>query len=158
MAVIEIERKFLVREAPTDLTEWLPTAIMQGYLFGTDEGVHVRLRAAGGRRWLTIKHGSGPVRTEVEVELTPEQFDALWPLTGSTRLEKVRYARLHDDGLVYELDVYGGPLAGLRICEVEFASVEAAGAFTPPDWFGAEVTSDLRYSNYSLARAQAVPV
>jgi hypothetical protein len=31
-----------------------------------------------------------PPRTEVNIDLTPDQFEALWPLTASRRLEKGR--------------------------------------------------------------------
>jgi adenylate cyclase len=35
--------------------------------------------------------------------------------------------------------------------EVEFDSEAAAGAFTPPAWFGPEITGHPRYSNRLLA-------
>jgi CYTH domain-containing protein len=52
---------------------------------------------------------------------------------------------------VAELDLFDGGLAGFRLVEVEFPSVEASRVFTPPDWFGAEVTEDKRYKNKWLA-------
>jgi adenylate cyclase len=42
-------------------------------------------------------------------------------------------------------------LAPLTLVEVEFASLEAAGSFTAPDWFGTEVTADARFKNKALA-------
>lgn len=41
--------------------------------------------------------------------------------------------------------------AGRVIAEIEFDSHEAMADFTPPDWFGLEVTEDHNYSNASLA-------
>ena len=35
--------------------------------------------------------------------------------------------------------------------EVEFESIEQANTFTPPDWFGKEVTNDHRYHNSYLS-------
>ena len=46
---------------------------------------------------------------------------------------------------------FGGGLDGLIIAEVEFDSPESLTGFTPPGWFGTEVTDDGRYSNASLA-------
>ena len=57
-----------------------------------------------------------------------------------------------DGGLVIELDVYTGDLEGLVVAEVEFDSEEAAEAFAPPEWFGEDVTDDVRYKNQRLAR------
>jgi CYTH domain-containing protein len=110
----------------------------------------VRIRAQDDRFTLTVKRGSGLVREEYEVPLEARQFEALWPATEGQRVEKCRH-RIGHDTLTIELDVFGGSLAGLVLAEVEFASVEAASAFQPPAWFGAEVTTDGRYTNASLA-------
>ena len=37
----------------------------------------------------------------------------------------------------------------LRV-EVEFESLEEAESFTPPEWFGKDVSEDNRYKNSSL--------
>jgi len=39
--------------------------------------------------------------------------------------------------------------------EVEFDSVEEANAFTPPAWFGKEVTEDGSFTNAALSRLSA---
>lgn len=52
---------------------------------------------------------------------------------------------------VAELDIFHGRHEGLLLVEVEFPSVEAANAFTPPAWFGQEVSNDPRYRNSWLA-------
>ena len=36
------------------------------------------------------------------------------------------------------------------MAEVEFPTEEAALAFTPPDWFGEDVTDDSRYHNSNM--------
>ena len=53
----------------------------------------MRLRRRDGESVLTVKRGSGRTRTEEEIELEPEQFDALWPLTEGRRVEKVALPR-----------------------------------------------------------------
>jgi CYTH domain-containing protein len=48
----------------------------------------------------------------------------------------------------------GGVLGmeGLVLAEVEFPSREKSEEFEPPDWFGKEVTEDIRYKNQNLAQ------
>ena len=150
--VIEIERKFLVAEPPSDFGRWPSTAIEQGYLSIDDDGTEVRVRRRGGRTWLTVKSGAGRVRVEEEIEIEPERFERLWTLTEGRRIEKTRYELDAGDGLILELDVYTGDLEGLVVAEVEFDSEEAAEAFTPPGWLGPDVTEDARYKNQRLAR------
>jgi adenylate cyclase len=146
----EIERAFLVEHLPDDLGLGPGQHLRQGYL-AEEGGVQVRLRISGEAATLTVKAGGGLVRTEVELPVPADDAEALWELTDGRRVVKVRH-RLDVEGGTAEVDVYAGGLDGLVRAEVEFASEEAAGAFTPPDWFGVEVTDDPRWSNASLAR------
>ena len=146
----EIERKFLVRELPEHFTEFPYAEISQGYLVSLDDGLQVRLRKSNENYSLTYKRGVGNVREEREVELTPTQFEALWPATEGKRLEKTRYD-IPLGNRVVEIDVYGGRHNGLVVAEVEFDDEEAAKNFQPPDWLGEDVTGDPRYSNQLLA-------
>ena len=146
----EIERKFLVRKLPEELAGFPHAEISQGYLVSLDDGLQVRLRKSDERYSLTYKRGTGNVREEREVELTPTQFDALWPATEGKRLVKTRYDIPLGDRIV-EIDVYGGRHSGLVVAEVEFDDEESAKNFQPPDWLGDDVTGDPRYSNQLLA-------
>ena len=146
---LEIERKFLVADDPPGLTSSPSSELRQGYLaVGSD--AEVRLRDDGYVQVLTVKSGSGLQRGEVEVELSAEQFEALWPTTVGKRLVKHRF-ELPAGKWIHQLDVYAGPLKGLKVVEVEFPSAADATDFEPPDWFGREVTNDARYKNASLA-------
>jgi CYTH domain-containing protein len=146
----EIERKFLVRKLPTDLTAYSSAEIAQGYLVSLDNGLQVRLRKSGERYSLTYKRGTGNVREEREVELTAEQFNALWPATEGKRLLKTRYEIPLGERTV-EIDIYHDRHEGLVVAEVEFDDEETAKNFQPPDWLGDDVTGDPRYSNQLLA-------
>lgn len=146
----EIERKFLVREAPAWLTEHPSEEIAQGYLAVIEGEREVRVRRMGAQASLTVKLGAGEVRREEEIELSTEQFEALWPLTEGARIFKTRY-RLPTEQATIEVDVYGNGLTGMVVAEVEFQSEAESGAFEPPDWFGPELTRDQRYANESLA-------
>ena len=151
---MEIERKFLVPVPPNDLETHPCEAISQGYLLpdGIPGGVEIRVRRKENHRFVTIKHGHGLRRTEVELPLPQRDFDALWPLTEDRRVEKIRYQLPTTRGGVIELDVYTGTLAGLYTAEIEFESEEAGHSFEPPAFFGREVTDDPAYRNGALAR------
>jgi CYTH domain-containing protein len=147
----EIERKFLVSKMPAAVEMGEPRLIEQGYIIIGTDGSEVRLRRKKDRYYLTVKRGVGLSRRESEVELTPDQFQALWPATEGLRLEKERF-EIPYGGLVIELDVFQGDLENLILAEVEFDSIDASESFEIPTWFGEEVTGDPRYMNQSLAR------
>jgi adenylate cyclase len=146
----EIERKFLVRELPDELANYPHNEIAQGYLVSLEDGLQVRLRKSVDRYSLTYKRGAGNVREEREVELTAEQFATLWPATEGKRLVKTRYEIPFGERTV-EIDLYHERHEGLIVAEVEFDEEDEAKNFQPPDWLGADVTGDPRYSNQLLA-------
>jgi adenylate cyclase len=145
----EIERKFLLEEVPPTLRLARGQAIKQGYL-ALDGDTEVRLRTGSAPPLLTIKSGRGTVRTEVELPVKTRDAQALWDLTEGRRVEKTRRL-MRIDGVQAEVDEYGGDLAGLVVAEVEFDHEQAAKAFTPPAWFGRELTGDAAYANRNLA-------
>ncbi len=149
---MEIERKFLVPELPGDLSRHPSHEIVQGYLALTPEGVEVRVRRKGGKCFLTVKHGPGLSRVEVELPLEAKDFDVLWPLTEGRRLRKTRHEIPRPEGRPVELDVYADRLEGLWVAEVEFDDEATAHAFEPPEFFGREITGDPEYRNEKLAR------
>ena len=176
---MEIERKFIVAEYPANKSRYPWSMITQGYMAILGDGTEFRLRKEnprlnGGtlirrlarailrlvtlffykpdknRYSLTVKGGGGKMRKETEIEITAQQFDALWPLTEGKQIRKIRH-RIPHGRLTAELDIYIEPLDGLAIAEVEFKSEKASNNFTAPDWFGREVTDDKRYKNQNLA-------
>ena len=126
--------------------EGVPSAqIVQGYLILKDRRqTQARLRRQDDTHTLTIKHPGGPEpgHPESEIHLSPEQFEALWPMTKGKRLHKTRY--LFPANTV--LDVYHEALDGHVVAEVEFQSIEAANAYVPADWLGDEIrVTDLHF-------------
>ncbi len=155
----EIERKFLLSKLPEEVADQEPVIIKQGYL-SVDSGREIRVRArsdqpGGDKYYLTVKDGLGLSRAEVELALSVDQFELLWPLTAAQRLEKSRYIYAYGIYKV-EIDVYEQAFAPLILAEVEFESSEASAAFTPPAWFGQEVTTEANYANAAklLARVR----
>lgn len=151
----EIERRFLLDGAPAlEGGERL----RQGYL--ADEGdVSIRVRVTERAATLTVKAGSGLSRTEVEVAISLEQAEVLWPHTEGRRIVKIRHrVPLDSSGRsIAEVDEYDEALAGLWIVEVEFDSEDAATSFVPPQWFGREVTGERAWTNAALARSGRPP-
>ena len=149
---MEIERKFLVEAVPDDVHDHPSSALEQGYVAVDADGTEVRIRRKDGGSTLAVKSSGGLARVEEELPIDDATFERLWPLTQGRRIEKVRHViRTSDPRVVIELDVYRGDLEGLVVAEVEFAGEDEAHAFTPPPWFGADVTDDGRYKNQRLA-------
>lgn len=146
----EIERKFLVADAPDRTALGTGTRLRQGYL-ALDGGVEVRLRLTDAGATLTVKGGTGLRRVEVEVDVAPGEAEELWALTEERRIEKVRHRVAVEGGLVAEVDRYEGALEGLWTVEVEAPTEAAAAAFAPPPWFGEELTGRPEWSNAALA-------
>jgi len=146
----EIERKFLVRRLPDNLSSFPHAEIAQGYLAIAPKGVQVRLRKAGEKHSLTYKRNDGAAREEREIALTAEQFAILWPATADKRLTKTRYD-VPFECYTVEIDIYSGRHEGLVVAEVEFEDEAAARSFQPPEWLGKDVSRERRYSNQLLA-------
>jgi adenylate cyclase len=150
----EIERVFKVRQLPKNLEQYPSENIVQGYLAIDVTGSEVRLRKIGDRYFETYKGAGRLQRRELEIELSPDQFNTLWPGTEGRRIEKVRY-QINEGDQKIELNVFRGNLEGLVLAEVEFPSREKSEEFEPPDWFGDEVTEDIRFKNQNLAQKGA---
>ncbi|MCL4152502.1 UNVERIFIED_CONTAM: hypothetical protein GTU68_019859 [Idotea baltica] len=146
---MEIERKWLVETLP-DLSKARRYKIIQGYISIAENGDEVRLRKKDNLYFQTIKSKGGLVRSEVEIKLTEEQFNTLWPTTEDKRIVKTRY-EIPINSLIAEVDIYKENLEGLKIVEVEFSTIEEAELFSFPNWFGKEVTEDEAYKNKNLA-------
>ncbi len=147
----EIERKFLLSQMP-DIPLQSTVPVRQGYITESEDSVEVRLRQKGDRFFMTVKKGQGLVREEGEIGIAPEDFNRLWPMTRGRRVEKTRSRSDLGNGLIAEIDVFSGDLEGLMLCEVEFKDKDQAEQFSPPKWFGTDVTRDSRYKNKSLAQ------
>ncbi len=155
---MEIERKFLVRKLP-DLRSFKARAVEQGYLC-TDPVV--RVRRDNDDYYLTYKSEGFKCRQEYNLPLTRKAYEHLLPKIDGRLITKTRYmiplpgsvCKASPEGLTCELDVFAGDLAPLTLAEVEFPDVETADAFTPPDWFGEDVTDSGKYQNSYLSQVK----
>ena len=144
---MEIERKFLVDSLP-NLEDCRSEKIIQAYI-STDPVI--RIRQMSTQYFLTVKSHGHIMREEFEMPITKEQFYALWEKIEVSPIKKRRYFIPLEQDLTAELDIYEGHLEGLSTVEVEFSSLNAADHFTPPSWFGHDISLDNRYKNNNLA-------
>ena len=159
---VEVERKFLIdldvlKTHDVDLTSMKQANLKQGYIAVGVDGSEVRIRSINDERFeLTAKTAGMTQRGEMTVAISADMFATMWPQTIDRRVEKTRYYVPYQDFIV-DLDVYKGHLSGLATAEVEFNGRPAdamvkASIFTPPEWFGEDVSEDVRYKNHNLAK------
>lgn len=152
---MEIEKKFLVQTMP-EVQSVPRREIEQGYLCTNPV---VRIRKSDDQFWLTYKAPAAGsvaglearVNREEELPLTREAYFHLREKADDHLIGKTRYLLALPDGHTGELDVFHGRLEGLFLIEVEFASEEEARDFTPPAWFGENVSMDHRFANSFLS-------
>ena len=159
---MEIEKKFLVRKLPENLTQYSVKHMEQGYLC-TDPVL--RIRKSNDRYILTYKSRIGlegqegvRVNQEIEAPLHKDGYEHLRSKVDGSLIIKDRYIIPLPDGHTGELDIFPGVLEGLVFIEVEFADQEDAQAFEPPEWFGDNVSDDHRYSNSFLSTCKDLSV
>ncbi len=144
---LEIERKYLLKNANWKQHIKKQTQIKQGYLNAEKERT-VRVRVYGNQGFLTIKGKSiGATRQEFEYEIPLKDAIALMLLCQQPIIEKTRF-EVEVDKKIWEIDVFEGENEGLTLAEIELNS--EAETFQIPEWIGKEVTDDIRYFNSKL--------
>ncbi len=153
MENMEIERKFLLKKIPENLSSYKHHCIQQGYLC-TDPTI--RIRRMDDDYFLTYKSkGSDPTllgHEEFERPLNAVAWQHLLPKTDGCIISKTRYYIPLENGLICELDHFDSPMSGLYLAEVEFENEEEAAAFNPPTWFGKDVSHDPQYRNAVMSK------
>lgn len=148
MKPMEIERKYLIRRLPENLSQYQCKKIAQGYICTNPV---VRIRKSDDEYYLTYKGKGLMAREEYNLPLTQEGYEHMRPKIDGRLIEKSRYLIPLEGKLTAELDIFEGDLAPLIIVEVEFDSLDAANSFIPPEWFGEDVTESRKYHNSNLA-------
>ena len=154
---MEIERKYLIDKTliPFELSSYLSHIIEQAYLCTSPV---VRVRKEDDNYYMTYKGKGLMVREEYNLPLTEESYQHLLTKADGNIITKTRYLIPHNDNslqkeLLIELDVFEGTFKGLYLAEIEFNSEEDANNFTPPNWFGEDVTFDGKYHNSKMSQA-----
>ncbi len=149
--MLEIERKFLVRNEEFKRHAHAKNHIAQGYLNSHQERT-VRIRIKGESGFLTVKgkgNASGTTRLEWETELSLSDARPLLALCEPGTIEKIRY-EVRVGKHVFEVDEFLGDNHGLWLAEVELHDENEP--FAKPDWLGNEVTGQERYYNAYLSK------
>ncbi len=180
---MEIERKYLIDTPPEDYRSWPFHQIEQAYLCTAptvrvrreDDTYYMTYKGGG---LLAREEYNLPLTREAYAHLlakadgrilTKKRY--LLPLQKAySAMRNADPGAVADDAddladaaghgavsdaadLTVEMDVFEGAYKGLILAEVEFPTEAAALAFTPPDWFGRDVTFTGEYSNSRLATA-----
>jgi adenylate cyclase len=148
--MIEIERKFLVKDDSFKAAAFSQNRIKQGYLSSVPERT-VRVRTKGNYAYLTIKgasNESGLSRFEWEKEIPVDEAIKLLSLCEKGVIDKTRF-EVKVGKHTYEIDTFYGENEGLIVAEIELES--ETEIFEKPNWLGKEVTNDHRYYNASLS-------
>lgn len=146
---MEIERKYLVKSIPENLKDFPCRIIEQGYL---NTAPVIRIRKDNENYELTYKSKGLMIREEYNLPLTKEAYGHLLLKIDGCLIKKRRYMIPLKGGLTVELDIFEGKLAPLILAEVEFPDEGSAASFTPPDWFGEDVTFSGKYHNSRLSQ------
>lgn len=146
---LEIERKFLVSGDSFMAVSTFRIHIVQFYLNAEPDRT-VRVRISGSRAWLTVKGiTNGCRRGEWEYEIPVADAEAMRCMAVGRVVSKTRWIVPAGDGLKWEVDVFDGPLLGLRVAEIELPSEDTG--FDRPAFVGREVTGIPAYYNSVLA-------
>lgn len=148
---MEIERKFLVKTIPDNLSEYKCRIIEQAYL--CTEPV-VRARKDNDEYYLTYKGRGLMAREEYNLPLTNESYQHLLAKADGNIITKKRYEIPDGTGRTIELDIFEGVFSGTVVAEVEFETIEEANSYTAPSWFGKDVTNDTAYHNSNMSKKE----
>lgn len=153
---MEIERKYTIKELPSDLESYPCHLIEQAYL---NTAPVIRIRKEDDSYYLTYKGSGLMAREEYNLPLNEESYYHLLEKADGRIITKKRYViplkqyqPEDQNNLSIELDVFEGELAPLMIAEIEFPTKEMAEAFVAPDLFLADVTFDPHYHNSNLSK------
>ena len=149
---LEIERKYLIKNLPDNLSDYECHTLIQGYL---NTSPVVRVRKEDDSYYLTYKGSGLLAREEYNLPLDEHSFLHLIGKADGNVISKQRYKipyAVSEKMFTIELDVFDAPFAPLVIAEVEFTDENEANAFISPDWFDKEVTYDPEYHNSNLSK------
>lgn len=151
----EIERRFILSELPDGFTLHQSDFIRQAYVCvdeasAFEERVRYRLTPDGRQDYLRVqKQGAGLTRTETETPLSREEWaQAMIACLGRPIIKGVYHEQYNDQWIEFHIFYSHRPLMTI---EVEFKTEDDGNTFTPPSWFGREVTNDRRYNSASVA-------
>jgi len=155
---VEFERKFLVSPDGSwrDSAETYSKTYEDKYIRHSRLRLRVLTDSDSERRVIKLnkkfESPSAYFRKVNRILLSPEEYKLLFSLEGD-RLTKVRHYSNHH-GRVFSIDVFGGELDGLVICETEADSLEDLMSVEPPPYVTKEITDDSFFDGGNLCRTR----
>ncbi|WP_292245815.1 CYTH domain-containing protein [Mesonia sp.] len=149
--MLEIERKFLVKNNSYKEEAYHSYTIQQGYLNSHPERT-IRIRIKENEAFITIKgksSKSGLSRFEWEKKIDIAEAEQLLKLCEPGKIEKRRYLVKSGDH-TFEVDEFFTENEGLIVAEVEMKTEEETVKL--PNWLAEEVTGDQKYYNSALTK------
>ncbi|MEO2061234.1 MAG: CYTH domain-containing protein [Mesonia sp.] len=149
--MLEIERKFLVKNEDFKKEAYQSFHIKQGYLNSHPERT-TRIRIKKNKAFMTVKGKSsegGLSRFEWEKEIDLKDAEALLQLCEPGKIEKTRFL-VKSGNHIFEVDEFYGENEGLIVAEVEMNS--ESDQVLLPDWLANEVTGEQKYYNSALTQ------
>lgn len=107
----------------------------------------LRIRQQNEEYIFTFKGRGKLKRVEFEEKISKEEFQNLYSKIEGNPITKKRYFLKTPCGNTAHLDIYEDIFEGFLNVEVEFDDINSANNFTPPDWFGEDVTKKPEYTN-----------
>jgi CYTH domain-containing protein len=159
-ALIERERRFLLRDLPAPLTRASEhVQIWDNYITGTRLRLRrIRVPRTKERVWkLTQKYAPAPPdfsRTVItNIYLSPAEYEVLSVFEGN-EIRKNRY-RFEHEGRAYSIDIFLGVLWGLVLAETSFETDDEMRDFALPPFAVRDVTEDEMFTGGRLVELTA---
>ncbi len=146
----EFERRFLLKNDDILKLGLTYNNILQTYLTIGQTEKRIRMIDAN-KYYYTEKSGEGTIREEFETQITKQEYDYfLKNFKKGKSINKNRYTITIEGAKKCEINSFVEPIK-LNLVEVEFEDEIQMEKFTPPIWFGEEVTLDKEYNSYQIA-------
>jgi adenylate cyclase len=140
----EFELTYLPKNIPAAVWSSPSKEMVDIYIPASAPHPHLRIRKSGSKYEITNKQpavdGDSSHQIEQTIPLTAEEYADLEKVPGK-RVYKKRYL-YNENGIDYEIDVFGGDLTGLVLVDVEFSSAEEKATFKAPAWVLIDVTQE----------------
>ena len=152
MIEIELEKTYLVKQLPENLSDYPHKEIFDIYIPEKVPHPVLRIRKKGDFFEITKKqqiHGDDASEQEEHtIRLSKDEFETLAQVVGK-KVRKIRYDYPYN-GTKAEIDVFQDDLAGLVLVDFEFKDNESKEAFRTPNFCSVDVTQDEMFAGGML--------
>jgi adenylate cyclase len=144
----KIKRKFLISTPPEELLKEKGILVRQGYLCRNSDK-EIRINQSDDHYAMVVKTIRNRFKEEIEIDISKDQFEKLWPETKGLRIIKSR-VKLPYNGFKVKVDTYLEDLEGLVVGRIDFNSHKEMLDFELPPYFHEELSFDYRLKESHL--------